>query len=73
MIVALTASPYGGAVVLEKIEQFEAVVGAGIEVWAVEVTEGVDGGIVREIDGVGGVGIVGETRVLEHAAVEDEL
>jgi hypothetical protein len=73
MVVAFTASPYAGAVVLEKIEQFEAVVGAGIDVGAVEVTEGVDGGVVREIDGVGGTGIGGEARVLEHAAVEDEF
>lgn len=73
MVVAFMASPNAGAIVLEKFEQLKAVVGAGIDVGAVEVTEGIDGGIVREIDGVGGVGIGGEAGVLEHAAVEDEL
>ncbi len=47
--------------------------GAGIDVWAVEITEGVNSSVVREIDGVSGVGIGCETRVFEHSTMEDEL
>lgn len=35
--------------------------------------EGVKGGIVRDVDGVGGGGIGGETRIFEHTAVEEEF
>lgn len=41
----------------QKFEQIEALLGAGIVIGAVEVAEGVDAGIVREVDGVGGLGI----------------
>lgn len=35
--------------------------------------EGVKGGIVRDVDGVGGGWIGGETRIFEHTAVEEEF
>lgn len=52
----------------------EAVVGAEVVIIrVVEVAEGVEAGVVREVDGVGGGGVGGQAGVLEHAAVEDEL
>lgn len=51
----------------------EAVFGAGIDVGAVEIFKGVDGGVVREVYGVGERRVGCETRVVEHAAVENEL
>lgn len=73
MVVAGVASPYAGVIILNEIEKFNAVLRAGIDVWAVEVTEGVDACVVRKVDGISEAGIRSETRVLEHPAVEDEL
>ncbi|GFZ02100.1 exostosin family protein [Actinidia rufa] len=63
----------GRIVVLEKLEQIEAVFETGVDVAAVEVAEGVDPGVVGEEDGGSDSGIGGETWVLKHAAVEDQL
>lgn len=60
-------------VVLEKIEEFEAVVGAGVCFGAVEITEGVEGSVVREVDGVCRRWILGEAWVLHHSTVEYEF
>lgn len=73
VVVSHVAVPDLGVVLLEEMEEMEAVVGAGVVVGAVEVAEGVEGGVVREEDGVGFGRVVGEARVLEHAAVEDEF
>lgn len=73
MVMTLVASPYVGVIIPNETEQLEAVFGAGIDIGTVEVTEGVDAGIVREVNGVGEVGIRSETRVLEHTTVEDKL
>ena len=70
---AHAAGPDFGGVFLEEFEEFEAVVGAGVVVGAVEVAEGVEAGVVREEDGVGGGGVGGEARVLQHAPMEDEF
>lgn len=74
MVVAAVAVPDGGAVgVGEEVEQILAVEEAGVLFGAVEVFEGVEGGVVGEVDGGGEMGVGGEAGVLEHAAVEDEL
>lgn len=61
------------AIVWEKIKQVEAMVGVCVDVGAIEATEGINGGVVGEEDGIGGIGIGGEARVHEHATVEDEI
>lgn len=74
MVVAFVSSPNVGTILfLNEIEQLEAVFHAGINVRAVEITERVDATVVREINGVSGVGIGCETRVLEHSTMEDEF
>lgn len=74
MVVTAAAAPDRGAVgVGEEVEQIAAVEEAGVLVGAVEVAEGVEAGVVREVDGGGEIGIGGEAGVFEHAAVEDEL
>lgn len=65
--------PRLGGVGGQELEQIEALLGAGVVIWAVQVAEGVDAGIVREVDGVGGLGICGEAWVFEHPTVENEL
>ena len=71
---AFVSSPNVGTILfLNEIEQLEAVFHAGINVRAVEITERVDATVVREINGVSGVGIGCETRVLEHSTMEDEF
>lgn len=57
----------------EEFVEVEAVLGGGIVIGAVEVVKGVKGGVIREVDGVGGGGIGGETRVFEHTAMEEEF
>ncbi|KAF7837830.1 hypothetical protein G2W53_006312 [Senna tora] len=73
MVMAHSAIPDSGLVVLKKVEQLEAVLGAGVDLWAVEIPQGVEASVVREIDAVGREGILGETWVLEHATMEDEF
>lgn len=58
---------------MQKRVQFEAVLEAGIEFGAKEVTNGVDAAVVREEDSVGGAGIGGETWVFKHPSMENEL
>lgn len=73
-VVMTTASvPRAGAIRLQEVEEVEAVIGAGVDGGAVEIPKGVDAGIVREVDGIGGGGIGGEAWVFEHTAMEEEF
>lgn len=60
-------------VMTEETVEVTAVLGGGVVIRAVEVMEGVKGGVIREVDGVSGGGIGGETGVFEHTAVEEEF
>lgn len=73
VVVTHVPVPHAGFVVLQEIVQFEAVLGAGVVVRTVEVSQGVDGRVVREVDGVGGIGIWSQTLVFEHPTVENEF
>lgn len=73
VVVAGAALPDARVVGPQEAVQIEAVVGAGVDVAAVEVAEGVEAGVVGEEDGVGEIRVRGEAGELEDAAVEDEL
>lgn len=70
---ARAARPDLGGVLGQEREEIRPVIGAGVDVGSVEVAEGVDAGVVREVDGGGEVRVGGETRVLEDPTVEDEF
>lgn len=74
MVVALVVEPDLRRVMIpEEIVEVKAVLGGGVIIGAIQVMEGVEGGIIREVDGVGGGRIGGETWIFEHTAVEEEF
>lgn len=70
---AVVSGPYMLRIELKEFEQPESVFRTDIVIGAEEVTEAVDSGVIREVDGVSGGGICCETRVFEHTAVEEEF
>lgn len=73
VVVARAPLPDARIVRPQEAVEIEAVLGAGVDVAAVEVAEGVEAGVVGEEDGVGEIRVGGLAGELQDAAVEDEL